>query len=453
MGQANIVYAGEESMLGVEPIAGATYQWDLYADNTTINFATVPGNCPVTDAFFVAGNTSPTVTVKWVNPGIYYFRVIVQEPSGCMNLKLGRMEVTTTMPEATWVIPPPVCIGQSTNLQIQLSGFPPWSLTYTENGNPFTINNINTSPLLIPVTPVSTTTYYITSVTDGNGNTNTNQVGPAILEVLPTPAVTFAPCFNSPTTPEASPFKLRGGFPLGGTYSGAGVNSTTGIFTPGALAPGTYPVTYSYTNSYNCSAEAQQPIEVLPAPAFTCGDSWVDIRDNKSYPTVLINGQCWFAANLDHGISIQSTVPQSDNCEREKYCYNNDPANCTQYGGLYQWDELMSYDAATSSQGICPPGWHIPAESEWQTLMQTFGGAAFAGWPLRDPANPGFNALMGGVLYQNNTFSHRNLATLFWTSTPVTPVKIISHGMNNKDQSVSYYESLRNNAFPVRCVR
>lgn len=276
---------------------------------------------------------------------------------------------------------------------------------------------------------------------------------PVVVTLAPAPGVSFIACFDNPTTPEALPFKLKGGFPLGGTYSGAGVNSATGVLSPGMLAPGTYPITYSYTNSYNCSADAQQSIEVLPAPAFNCGEAWTDVRDGKSYPTVLIDGKCWFAANLDHGIRILSTLPQSDNCEREKYCYNDSPANCTQFGGLYQWDELMSYDAAPAGQGICPPGWHIPTEPEWQTLMDSFGGPAFAGLPLRDPAASGFHALMGGVLYQNNTFSHRDLAALFWTSTPVTPVKVISHGINNKDQSVSYYESLRNNAFPVRCVK
>jgi len=58
-----------------------------------------------------------------------------------------------------------------------------------------------------------------------------------------------------------------------------------------------------------------------------------------------------------------------------------------------------------------------------------------------------------GMLYQNNAWNMRDKATIFWTSTPVSPIKVISHGMNVYDISVSYYESLKNNAFPVRCLK
>jgi uncharacterized protein (TIGR02145 family) len=117
------------------------------------------------------------------------------------------------------------------------------------------------------------------------------------------------------------------------------------------------------------------------------------------------------------------------------------------------WDELMSYDNTAASQGMCPPGWHVPVESEWTTLMNFYNGAAFAGKTLLDPTPPGFHAIPGGVLYLNQTWSFRDLATLFWTSTAASPERVISHGMNIKDASVSYYESSRTNAFPVRCLK
>ena len=42
--------------------------------------------------------------------------------------------------------------------------------------------------------------------------------------------VTFTPCFDTITAVNAKPIKLKGGIPLGGTYSGPGVNPLTGIF-------------------------------------------------------------------------------------------------------------------------------------------------------------------------------------------------------------------------------
>ena len=43
------------------------------------------------------------------------------------------------------------------------------------------------------------------------------------------PIVTFTSCFDTMTTVNAKPIKLKGGIPLGGTYSGPGVNSLTGV--------------------------------------------------------------------------------------------------------------------------------------------------------------------------------------------------------------------------------
>ena len=52
----------------------------------------------------------------------------------------------------------------------------------------------------------------------------------------------------------------------------------------------------------------------------------------------------------------------------EKFCYDDNPANCISNGGLYQWDEMMQYQNQEGTQGICPPGWHVPADAEWMIL-------------------------------------------------------------------------------------
>ena len=110
----------------------------------------------------------------------------------------------------------------------------------------------------------------------------------------------------------------------------------------------------------------------MHAPCFTCGNNITDIRDNKVYPTVQIGSQCWMASNLNFGTIIASTQDQRDNCVSEKYCYNDNPINCTNQGGLYQWDELMQYDNTPADQGFCPPAWHIPTENDWNTLFANY---------------------------------------------------------------------------------
>jgi uncharacterized protein (TIGR02145 family) len=74
--------------------------------------------------------------------------------------------------------------------------------------------------------------------------------------------------------------------------------------------------------------------------------------------------------NLDVGVQIDGSLVQQDNGIFEKYCYNNEPANCETYGGLYQWEEIMNYTTTEGAQGICPSGWHIPTDAEWCMLVR-----------------------------------------------------------------------------------
>ncbi len=267
------------------------------------------------------------------------------------------------------------------------------------------------------------------------------------------PNVAFSACFDTVTTVNAKPFQLKGGLPIGGTYSGPGVNSSTGIFTPSIAGIGIKTINYSYINVHDCGASKSKSIVVQPYPSFTCGANFVDTRDNKVYPTVQIGTQCWMSKNLDFGLAIASTIHQADNCIAEKYCYNGSVANCTQYGGLYQWDEMMKFDDSPAGQGLCPPGWHVPTEADWTTLMNYYLGNGRAGRPLQDTVINGFKALRSGVFYLNSSWSFLDFATILWSSTSSGQTKAISHGMNLYNFSVSLYPASRANAFPVRCLR
>ncbi|MFZ4523730.1 MAG: FISUMP domain-containing protein [Bacteroidales bacterium] len=274
-----------------------------------------------------------------------------------------------------------------------------------------------------------------------------------IMSGNPVPDVSFSACFDTVTILSAQPFNLHGGLPLGGQYSGPGVNSITGTFTPSIAGTGLKTITYGYANVFTCLATKTKTILVQPNPAFTCGSNLTDIRDNKVYPTVQIGSHCWMAANLNYGTVLNSSQVQNDNCLSEKYCYSDITGNCTKYGGLYQWDEVMKYDDTPAGQGLCPPGWHVPTEIEWTTLFNFYLGNGLAGKPLQDTIMAGFRAQTSGVFYLNSSWSFNGFATLFWSSTSWNAVKAISHGMNVYDFSVSLYPSSRANAFPVRCLR
>jgi len=274
-----------------------------------------------------------------------------------------------------------------------------------------------------------------------------------IMSSLPAPVISFPYCFDSITTITAVPFILKGGIQLGGTYSGPGVNSVTAVFTPSIAGVGTKTITYSYTNVSLCTAIMTKNIIVQAAPVFSCGNNFTDIRDNKVYPTIQLGAQCWMQKNLNYGIFIQGTTGQTDNCLNEKYCYSDNAVNCTLYGGLYQWDEVMAYTNTPGAQGLCPPGWHIPTQAEWMTLFNANLTQGMAGKPLQDSIFNGFRAKESGVDYSNLIWKFQGFATIYWSSNSYGTIKALSHGMNLQNFGVSDYYSNRSNAFAVRCLK
>jgi uncharacterized protein (TIGR02145 family) len=164
------------------------------------------------------------------------------------------------------------------------------------------------------------------------------------------------------------------------------------------------------------------------------------------------------ASNLNYGTSIPGNQPQTDNCTPEKYCLNDIATNCATYGGLYQWNELMQYETLSGIQGLCPPGWHIPTETEWDDLTAFYSGNGIAGSNLKDPLPAsGFHGLPTGLFYLNNTWAANipsNLGAMYWTSTSslTEPTRAWTRGIHQLTPSVSKYRSLKANAFHVRCI-
>lgn len=272
-------------------------------------------------------------------------------------------------------------------------------------------------------------------------------------QVNPLPQVSLTIC-SPVVTRDAQPFILKDGLPLGGSFSGQAVQGN--LFNPALVPVGqsTSIVNYSYTNVNNCTASASQAVTVFPANSgFLCGQPLTDVRDNQIYATQQIGTQCWMSQNLNYGIYILSQTYQYDNCIPEKFCYSDLASSCTQYGGLYQWDELIQYETTEGAQGLCLPGWHIPTESEWNVLFSHLNGNGNAGDSLKAGGTTGFNALLAGVRYLNIEWSFGNMTTFFWTSTLDSQLHAIAHGMHMENNSVSLYNSSRANAFSVRCLK
>jgi uncharacterized protein (TIGR02145 family) len=215
------------------------------------------------------------------------------------------------------------------------------------------------------------------------------------------------------------------------TNDGSGTGSFTSSIT--GLAPNTtYYLKAFATNSVGTAyanqitfitleAEGGQPCPGIPTVTY----------QGETYNTVKIGTQCWFKENLNVGIRIDENQLQANNGIIEKYCYNDNEANCDEYGGLYDWNEMMQYVNTEGAKGVCPTGWHIPTDSQYEILVGNLGGQAVAGGKMKETGtthwlapntgatnSSGFTALPAGhARWYNGTFYGLGTISYFSTST------------------------------------
>ncbi len=422
---------------------GTTYAWTAASTSPALTgFSNGSGNS-ISQTLTNSGFTIDTVIYS-----------VTASANGCPGVPVNFLMAVS--PAADVIFTPATqsfCTGSTTNILVS-SNVAGSTYTWSATGSSGNITGYTAgSGNMIQQTlsnsgfNIETVTYSVMPVANGCPGV----LKSAVVSVNPFPSVAFSLCNDLITTIDAKPFLLKGGTPTGGTYAGTGVSA--GIFNPAFAGAGTHVLTYTYNNTWGCRDSLTQSITVLTPSAFVCGAPVTDPRDNQSYPTIKIGTQCWMASNLNYGSVIPSGAMQRDNCSPEKYCFNDNPASCTTRGGLYQWDELMQFDNTKSVQGLCPPSWHIPADTEWNTLFNFYNGIAIAAAPLGSAGFSGFNAMLYGSRFDNTNWNFSNFATFFWTSDLLGPYKARAHGMNNIDISVSTYPSNRSNAFSVRCVK
>jgi len=159
---------------------------------------------------------------------------------------------------------------------------------------------------------------------------------------------------------------------------------------------------FEITSASECDTQWGRVVSVC-TPTIT---TFVDSRDQKTYKKVKIGTQTWMAENLNYNAS-------------DSKCYNDDLSSCNTYGRLYNW---------TRARTVCPSGWHLPSQDEWDEMTDYIGGQETEGRELKATSGwiedgngmdeYGFNALPGGYGYSNNgDYAGRGFRGHWWTST------------------------------------
>ncbi len=211
---------------------------------------------------------------------------------------------------------------------------------------------------------------------------------------------------------------------------------------------------------------------------------FTDERNGRKYYYLTINGEdkngqpasvTVMAENLNVGEMIDGSKDQSDDSKIERYCYDNDSANCEEYGGLYQWAEamLLPSECNTKScaaqidpdgdgfhQGICPKGWHLLTYDEFYIVVHADGNVNPLVEGVRAMSFGGHNysgyGLIGAGYNWNHTFKNLNEGTYWFypeESLKNADVATYSTNQNKYSSGFSRNEVYKTHGFSVRCVK
>jgi uncharacterized protein (TIGR02145 family) len=209
------------------------------------------------------------------------------------------------------------------------------------------------------------------------------------------------------------------------------------------------------------------------------------VHGGYTYATVVLgNGQEWMAENLRSGVFANGdTIPYitgatewqmqwiSGNAASTHYL--NDTAYENPYGRLYSWY------AVTDPRNICPTGWHVPSNADWDTLIHFLDSAHVSGvygeesmtaggkmkstgtqyWaePNGGATNEsGFSGLPGGMRFDYSSwtpFAYEGLDGFWWSTEEKLPGTAWIRVLDYNDGNVMRIDHAKGEGLSVRCVK
>lgn len=192
--------------------------------------------------------------------------------------------------------------------------------------------------------------------------------------------------------------------------------------------------------------------------------------DGNAYHTVKIGNQIWFKENLKTArftdgspiSAIQDSTAWANIYNTSAiipaWCYwGQNAGNNTIYGKLYNWY------AVVDNRQLCPTGWHVPTDGEWEILVNYLGGSNVAGGSMKEVTlwqNPntgatnssGFTALPGGTRNQFGNFQGLGSGGDWWSSTSYNSssawYRYLSYSYSHSGKN--YYSKAA--GFSIRCL-
>lgn len=161
--------------------------------------------------------------------------------------------------------------------------------------------------------------------------------------------------------------------------------------------------------------------------------------EGNSYKTTIIADHIWMLENL-------RVTKNPQGVDIESYVYESNTENADKYGRLYTWHVAMNDSLNEATQGICPDGWHIPTDEEWDLLIDNISTVD------KEIPNIKKELELEYAGFYNNSFHNLDASVSFWTSTESHDNAWKRYFHKSLSKAFRYHEK-KSNAISVRCVK
>ncbi len=264
------------------------------------------------------------------------------------------------------------------------------------------------------------------------------------------------------------------------TIDGSGIGAFTSSLT-GLTANTTYYVRAYATNNIGTSYGNQQSFTSTGSGGGVVSNPGSGVLFNGyNYSSVVLgNGQEWMAENLRttiyaNGNSIPNVTAASQWASLSSGAwahYDNDNQYNFPYGRLYNWY------AVNDARNVCPTGWHVPSDADWNILIKYLDTTAdttcsgcfqsnVAGGYLKQTGTlywsspnfgasniSGFSSLPGGYRDVYGAFSEIGLYGYWWSSTQSSTVAAFTRELFHNNPYIGRSLRDKHDGYSVRCVR
>ena len=192
-----------------------------------------------------------------------------------------------------------------------------------------------------------------------------------------------------------------------------------------------------------------------------------DIDGNK-YKTIALGLQIWMADNLkttryNDGTAIPYVTDAGKwaSLSGPGFCWykNSESTFKPMYGAIYNW-------YAINDNRLCPEGWHVPDNTDWDHLADYLGGWNSAGGKLKvkgdaywSTPNTGatneymFSALPGGLRYLDGEFRDFGFGGYWWSASEQSAERAFFRHIFYEEVSLFRFDNDKRNGFYVRCIK